>query len=52
MRAAIERLVADPGEAARLGANGRAWVLEHATLDAYVARLGAIVRGEPSRQMP
>jgi len=52
MRAAIERLVADPGEAARLGANGRAWVLEHATLDAYVARLRAIVRGEPSRQVP
>ncbi len=44
LRAAIERLVADPEEAARLGTNGRAWVLEHATLDAYVKRLGVLVR--------
>ena len=43
LRAAIERLVADPAEADRLGVNGRAWVLEHATLDAYVARLAALL---------
>jgi glycosyltransferase involved in cell wall biosynthesis len=43
LRAAIERLVADPAEAARLGANGRAWVLEQANLDAYVERLAALV---------
>jgi glycosyltransferase involved in cell wall biosynthesis len=45
LRTAIERLVADPAEAARLGANGRAWVLEHASLDAYVERLAAVVSG-------
>jgi glycosyltransferase involved in cell wall biosynthesis len=44
LRAAIERLLADPGEAARLGANGRRWVVEHAELDGYVARLAALVR--------
>jgi glycosyltransferase involved in cell wall biosynthesis len=43
LRTAIERLVADPAEAARLGANGRAWVLEHATIDAYVERLAALL---------
>jgi glycosyltransferase involved in cell wall biosynthesis len=44
MRAAIERLIAEPAEAARLGANGRRWVVEHAGLDAYVERLAALVR--------
>ncbi len=43
LRAAIERLLADPAEAARLGRNGREWVVEHADLDAYVARLAALV---------
>lgn len=40
---AIARLRDDPAEAARLGANGRRWVIEHADLDAYVARLGRLV---------
>jgi glycosyltransferase involved in cell wall biosynthesis len=44
LRQAIERLVADPAEAARLGANGRCWVEEHADLDAYVAQLATLVR--------
>jgi glycosyltransferase involved in cell wall biosynthesis len=43
MRAAIERLLADPAEAARLGANARAWVVANAGLDAYVERLRALV---------
>jgi hypothetical protein len=44
LRRAIERLLADPAEAARLGANGRRWVEHHAGLDAYVAELAALVR--------
>lgn len=43
MRTAIARLLADPNEAARLGANGRRWVVEHADIDAYVQRLAALV---------
>jgi glycosyltransferase involved in cell wall biosynthesis len=43
LRSAIERLLGDPAETARLGANARAWVVEHADLDAYVARLAALV---------
>jgi glycosyltransferase involved in cell wall biosynthesis len=46
LRAAIERLLADPAEAARLGASGRRWVVEHAGLDGYVERLAALVRAE------
>ena len=41
---AIERLLADPAEAERLGANGRRWVEQHADLDGYVAELAALVR--------
>jgi glycosyltransferase involved in cell wall biosynthesis len=44
LRRAIERLVADPAEAQRLGANGRRWVELHADLDGYVAELAALVR--------
>ena len=44
LRAAIERLLADPAEADRLGANGRRWVEQHADLDGYVAELAALVR--------
>ena len=44
--AAIERLLADPAEAARLGANGRRWVEQHADLDGYVAELAALVAPE------
>jgi glycosyltransferase involved in cell wall biosynthesis len=43
LRGAIERLLADPAEAARLGANARRWVVEHAGLDAYVERLRRLV---------
>jgi glycosyltransferase involved in cell wall biosynthesis len=46
LRQAIERLVADPAEAARLGANGRRWVEQHADLDAYVAQLATLVRAD------
>jgi glycosyltransferase involved in cell wall biosynthesis len=44
LRQAIERLLADPAEAARFGGNGRRWVEEHADLDAYVAQLATLVR--------
>jgi len=44
LRRAIERLLAEPAEAARLGANGRRWVEQHADLDAYIAELAALVR--------
>jgi glycosyltransferase involved in cell wall biosynthesis len=44
LRRAIERLLADPVEAERLGANGRRWVEQHADLDGYVAELAALVR--------
>ena len=44
LQRAIERLVADPAEAARLGANGRRWVEHHADLDGYIAELAALVR--------
>lgn len=43
MRAAIERLLADPAEAERLGTNARAWVEAHAGLDGYVRRLQALL---------
>jgi hypothetical protein len=43
MRAAIERLLADPTEADRLGANARAWVVANAGLDGYVARLKSLL---------
>jgi glycosyltransferase involved in cell wall biosynthesis len=46
MRAAIERLLADPAEADRMGRAGRALVERQHTLTGYVARLAAIVRGE------
>ena len=38
-RARSSDLLADPAEAARLGADGRRWVVEHADIDAYVAEL-------------
>ena len=39
LRAAIVRLLADPDEARRLGAAGRAWALEHADVVTYAERL-------------
>jgi glycosyltransferase involved in cell wall biosynthesis len=46
LRAAIERLVANPAEPERMGNAGRALVERSHTLTAYVARLAAIIRGE------
>ncbi len=43
LRAVIGELLADPAEAARLGAAGRNWVVEHADIDVYVRRLAALV---------
>jgi glycosyltransferase involved in cell wall biosynthesis len=43
LRGAIVRLLADPPEAARLGRNGRQWVVDHADIDAYVARLTRLI---------
>jgi glycosyltransferase involved in cell wall biosynthesis len=39
LREAIERLLADPAERARLGANARAAVRERFSLDAYASSL-------------
>ena len=43
LRAAIERLLADPATAARLGAAGRAWVVEHADIQAYATDLSELL---------
>ena len=43
MGAAIERLLAEPGEAQRLGSNARDWVVAHADLDTYVRTLRTLV---------
>lgn len=49
LRAAIERLLADPAEAARLGANARRWVVEHGDIDVYAERLARVVDGVVAR---
>jgi glycosyltransferase involved in cell wall biosynthesis len=41
LRQAIERLLADPDEAHRLGAAGRRWAVEHADIGRYADRLAA-----------
>jgi glycosyltransferase involved in cell wall biosynthesis len=46
MRAAIQRLLDDPDEAARLGAAGRQWVRANADIDLYADRLARLVRGD------
>jgi glycosyltransferase involved in cell wall biosynthesis len=43
LRAAIDRLIANPEEAARMGRAGRALVERNHTLDGYVARLAGII---------
>jgi glycosyltransferase involved in cell wall biosynthesis len=43
LRSAIERLLAQPDTAARLGAAGQRWVREHADIEAYAARLAGCV---------
>ena len=44
LRSAIVRLLDDDAEAARLGANARRWVIEHADIAVYAEFLGRIVR--------
>ena len=44
LRAAIERLLANPDEAARLGRGGRRTIEQRMSLDLYVERLSALVR--------
>lgn len=54
LRAAIERLLSHPGEAARLGKGGRQIVDREMNLDRYVERLTAIVRdtiAEPAQEL-
>lgn len=46
MRAAIEDLLADPLEAARLGAAGRRWAQAHADIELYADELAALVAPE------
>jgi glycosyltransferase involved in cell wall biosynthesis len=46
LRAAIERLIADPAEAERMGRAGRALVEKRHTLTGYVTQLAKIVSGE------
>ena len=48
LRAAIEDLLADPAEAARLGAAGQRWVRAHADIEAYAADLACAGRKRPS----
>jgi glycosyltransferase involved in cell wall biosynthesis len=43
LRAAIERLLADGDLRNRLAAGGQAWVRDHASIDAYAARLTPLV---------
>lgn len=43
LRGTIERLLADPSEADRLGRNGHAWVLEHARIEQYADELDDLV---------
>jgi glycosyltransferase involved in cell wall biosynthesis len=43
LRAAIQALLANPEETARLAAAGQRWAKEHADIDAYAADLAALV---------
>ncbi|NNE11580.1 MAG: glycosyltransferase family 4 protein [Ilumatobacter sp.] len=45
LRSAIERLLADPDDADRMGRNGQAWVLEHARIEQYADEVGAAIAG-------
>ncbi len=45
MRHAIERLLGNPDEAARLGRNARQFILEEASLDHFVTRVAKAVEG-------
>jgi glycosyltransferase involved in cell wall biosynthesis len=50
LREAITHLLDNPAEAERLGAAGRAAVLERHTLDGYVERVAGIVRSSDGAQ--
>ena len=41
LRDALRALLGDPPRAARLGAAGRRWVVEHADVERYASRLAA-----------
>jgi glycosyltransferase involved in cell wall biosynthesis len=43
LRAAIQRLLADPDAARHLGVAGQLWVREHADIEAYATRLSDVV---------
>jgi glycosyltransferase involved in cell wall biosynthesis len=43
LRTAIEKLLADPAVAERIGMAGQRWVREHSDINVYAARLAAIV---------
>jgi glycosyltransferase involved in cell wall biosynthesis len=43
LRSAIEELLGNAGEAARLGVAGQQWVRQHADIEVYAARLGEVV---------
>jgi glycosyltransferase involved in cell wall biosynthesis len=45
LRRAIERLLADPADADRLGRNGQRWVRENADIGVYARHLAALVEG-------
>jgi len=48
LRAAIVRLLEEPDEVTKLGANARQWVLDNADIDRYADRLATAVEGAPS----
>jgi len=47
LRAAIGRLLADTGEAERLGTNGRQWVVDHADVGTYARALQHLIADVP-----
>lgn len=49
LRAAIEDLLADRDEAARLGTAGRRWVCAHADVVTYAEDLASLLTGPPTR---
>jgi glycosyltransferase involved in cell wall biosynthesis len=47
LRATIESLLADEGEAWRLGRAAQKWVREHADIETYAAELAVLAASEP-----
>ncbi len=52
LREAIRYLAAHPGEARRMGQNGRQWVEETLNLDRYVQQLAAVLQSVPVANSP